>query len=237
MLSLRLVRFLAHRAADAYVVEPKGAEVLKDKWGQIRGFVEVDDTAVLIAIAGTKSVRDFMIDGNALKRHVLDFRVHAGFWGEYESLRMAIARVLMDNPGKLVRICGHSLGGALALLAAAEAAALRRDVQLVTLGCPRVGDWAFTRHLKRMGVKHLRVVHGFDVVPRIPKWFYWHYGELFHLDSNGRRIGAARKPFHYLASLVGILWAWLTRETIRDHFVAHYLDAIEKHFDLKGGDS
>lgn len=227
------IRFLAHRAADAYV-PPRGSTILKDKYGQVRGFAMVDDSSILIAISGTKSKLDAIIDLKAWKTHVLDFGVHAGFWGEYETLRPYVMSLIRVNPGKVVRVCGHSLGGALAVLVAAEAAALERRVELVTLGCPRVGNWAFTRFLKRLGVKHVRIVHGFDGVPHVPWIFYWHYGELLHLDSQGRPIGAARKPFHLVARIAVTFWKALRGQPVKDHFLDGYLDVVDKFSLLKG---
>ncbi|XP_077242240.1 alpha/beta-Hydrolases superfamily protein [Tasmannia lanceolata] len=67
-------------------------------------------------------------------------------------------------------ITGHSLGGALALLNAYEAAASIPDlpVSVLSFGGPRVGNVAFSDELHRMGVKTLRVVAKQDLVPKMP---------------------------------------------------------------------
>ncbi|KAH7836910.1 hypothetical protein Vadar_007291 [Vaccinium darrowii] len=100
-------------------------------------------------------------------------------------------------------ITGHSLGGALALLNAYEAAASipGLPVSVVSFGAPRVGNIAFRDEICTMGVKTLRVVLKQDVVPRMPgivfneslqmfddftgtlDWVYTHVGAELKLDS------------------------------------------------------
>lgn len=67
-------------------------------------------------------------------------------------------------------ITGHSLGGALALLNAHEAASAIPDlpVSVISFGAPRVGNDAFRNELERLGVKALRVVVKQDLVPKTP---------------------------------------------------------------------
>lgn len=67
-------------------------------------------------------------------------------------------------------ITGHSLGGALALLNAYEAASSLPGVpvSVFSFGAPRVGNAAFKEKLKQLQVKTLRVVNKHDLVPRMP---------------------------------------------------------------------
>ncbi|KAK1258184.1 hypothetical protein QJS04_geneDACA021675 [Acorus gramineus] len=67
-------------------------------------------------------------------------------------------------------ITGHSLGGALALLNAHEAASVMPDlpVSVVSFGTPRVGNAAFGDELRGLGAHVLRVVAEQDLVPRMP---------------------------------------------------------------------
>ena len=99
-------------------------------------------------------------------------------------------------------ITGHSLGGALGLLNAYEAAAALPDlpISVISFGAPRVGNIAFRDELHQLGVKTLRVVVKQDIVPRMPglvfnenlqkfdditgtlKWVYTHVGAELKLD-------------------------------------------------------
>ncbi|KAK8963133.1 hypothetical protein KSP40_PGU017402 [Platanthera guangdongensis] len=98
-----------------------------------------------------------------------------------------------------VTITGHSLGGALALLNAAEAASiLPADVAVtvISFGAPRVGNELFGEMLKAKKVKVLRVATKQDLVPKVPgvvfneermgegwEWVYTHVGDELALDA------------------------------------------------------
>ncbi|KAF2530719.1 hypothetical protein F2Q70_00030481 [Brassica cretica] len=101
-------------------------------------------------------------------------------------------------------ITGHSLGGALALMNAYEAARdvpeLSGNVSVISFGAPRVGNLAFKERLNSLGVKVLRVVNKQDIVPKLPgivfnkvlnklnpitsklNWVYRHVGTQLKLD-------------------------------------------------------
>ena len=75
-------------------------------------------------------------------------RVEHGFLAAYNSLRNATANAITAGlaacgAGCSLLFTGHSLGAAMATLAAAEHAGGAAAVQLYTFGSPRVGDQAF----------------------------------------------------------------------------------------------
>ncbi|RCN51594.1 triacylglycerol lipase [Ancylostoma caninum] len=88
-------------------------------------------------------------------------------------------------------ISGHSVGGALATLAAAflvQSGYIEdpKKVKLVTFGQPRVGDKEFAENFDKMGIYDYRVVHWRDVVPALLLSGYWHHGkEVIDGFSNG----------------------------------------------------
>ena len=84
-------------------------------------------------------------------------------------------------------ITGHSLGGALAQIAAA---ALDRDnlAACYTFGSPRVGTAGFDEQVK---CPHYRVINNWDLIPGLPLAFfrgYRHNGE-----SRSRNFGQGDK--------------------------------------------
>ncbi|KAL8461022.1 hypothetical protein ACS0TY_032487 [Phlomoides rotata] len=99
-------------------------------------------------------------------------------------------------------ITGHSLGGALGLLNAYEAAKNfpGLPISVLSFASPRVGNIAFRDELYQMGVKTLRLTLKQDVVPRMPgivfneslqrfddltgtlEWVYTHVGVELKLD-------------------------------------------------------
>jgi hypothetical protein len=93
-------------------------------------------------------------------------RVHRGFRNAldeiWEPLSELAARLRRDDPGRAIWLTGHSLGGALALLAASRLP----DIQGVyVFGAPYVGDADFRASLP---VRPVRFVHGSDLVTRVP---------------------------------------------------------------------
>ena len=78
-------------------------------------------------------------------------------------------------------VTGHSLGGALATLAAADIRKIddpwySENTELYTYGSPRVGNEATARFLTKQSNYSYRVTSMHDPVPRIPSVFlgYWH---------------------------------------------------------------
>uniref|UniRef100_K3XX24 Fungal lipase-type domain-containing protein n=1 Tax=Setaria italica TaxID=4555 RepID=K3XX24_SETIT len=91
-----------------------------------------------------------------------------------EQVAGEVARLVSHFRGRgeelRVTFTGHSLGGALALLAARDAAAAHPGVPVaaVTFSAPRVGNRAFCEGLTSRGVRVLRVAVRHDVVPLVP---------------------------------------------------------------------
>jgi hypothetical protein len=87
----------------------------------------------------------------------------------------------LADQGCRIWLTGHSLGAALATLAADRF----QDVQgLYTFGSPRVGDRQFQKNFQ---LRAYRVVNGDDIVARVPpKGIYRHVGALKFIDHQGR---------------------------------------------------
>lgn len=97
---------------------------------------------------------------------------------------------LLPNNNTSLFITGHSLGGALAVLAAARIAGTfnPRTVSVFTYGMPRVGGETFARHYEQLGLNAttLRLVYGQDLVPTVPSHDVLGYRHI------GRRWSTAR---------------------------------------------
>jgi pimeloyl-ACP methyl ester carboxylesterase len=111
-------------------------------------------------------------------------RVHRGFREALESVWPVLASVLETLVGPVL-YAGHSLGGALATLAAAK----RPPEVLYTVGSPRVGDGLFASSLA--GVPIHRIVNGSDLVSRVPPegLGFVHLGEHHQLAPANRAEG------------------------------------------------
>ncbi|XP_062162960.1 phospholipase A1-Igamma1, chloroplastic-like [Alnus glutinosa] len=133
-------------------------------------------------------------------------------------------------------VTGHSLGGALALLNAYEAAATipNLPVSVISFGAPRVGNVGFRDELHQLGVKTLRVVIKQDVVPRMPglvfneslqkfdditgslEWVYTHVGAELKLDVRSSpylKRGFDLMGFHSLETYLHLVDGFLRSAT------------------------
>jgi len=111
-------------------------------------------------------------------------RVHSGFLAALDLVWADLARHLerAPPPGRVL-FTGHSLGAALATLAAARRP---ERAAVYTFGSPRVGDAAFRDGYPLPAV---RIVNHNDVVARLPPpLLYRHVGTLHYFDGDGRLV-------------------------------------------------
>ncbi|WNT36860.1 MULTISPECIES: lipase family protein [Enterobacter] len=144
--------------------------------GDTRLFTVECAAHVLVAWCGTDSLLNILTDLSFAPKQCLPElagagNVHGGFLDAYQLAKrkfgdkfdLRAIRTSLDK-GKSLFICGHSLGGALALLYAAEI----KDYQpvLYTYGMPRT----FTRSaIASLGdIKHYRHVNDNDTITQIP---------------------------------------------------------------------
>jgi triacylglycerol lipase len=167
-----------------------------------QGFVTESGDAIIVAFRGTQPNRpmDWFVDFRATCDpwdHKNAGKVHSGFysalrkvWGVTLANGEVLPRRLVNRGSKPIWITGHSLGGALAVLCAAQALFVSKiPVQGVyTFGQPRVGtkDFADAVHAK-LGSGIFRFVNDRDIVPRVPLFSmgFCHYGGQRFFDHAG----------------------------------------------------
>lgn len=133
---------------------------------------------VAVVVRGTQTLSDWLSNLNvAYDAGPGGFPVHAGFQRVYGSMRTGVEQALRGrNPGQ-IHIVGHSLGGAIANLFAAQFLLEQRaDVRLYTFGAPRPGHGALARYLgAHLDSQHLRRVYcAADPVQLVPTWPFMH---------------------------------------------------------------
>lgn len=153
--------------------------------GETQGFVckrQVTNERpyLVLAFRGTeKKVADWLTDARCVPAVQGGGKVHTGFLEAFsvtrdgegrtarqvveEILARPVARGAAGEPLPLF-ITGHSLGGALALLAT-KLVAPNVNGACYTFGAPRVGDYEYFRYIK---TPVYRVVNSADLVPRVP---------------------------------------------------------------------
>lgn len=116
--------------------------------------------------------------------------VHKGFKTTYDSALGGLAseeRAIMS--ADVVHCVGHSLGGAIATLVAAQYAGRRKNVKLYSFGSPRVGAFnAYATMQNRIGKENIfRVAHDLDPISLIGPFPFIHVNPL-RTDNNNMTI-------------------------------------------------
>ena len=127
------------------------------------------DNMLVLAFRGTeKNLQDWKVDLKAELVPARDEkkigRIHKGFQEAYYGVEPKIEKRLSEYPNSPLYITGHSLGGALAVVATRYIDA-GKLAACYTFGGPRVGDLDLARVFK---TPIYRVVNASDAVPRIP---------------------------------------------------------------------
>ena len=127
-----------------------------------------------VGFAGTENKTDVNTDVNVKDVRVDSWlragetaRAHAGFAAMYAQVREAVWKAVQTSDK--VTFVGHSLGGALATLAALDVTSRAPDkvVNVVTFGAPQVGDDNFVKLFDGRVNLGVRVVNPFDPVPKL----------------------------------------------------------------------
>jgi hypothetical protein len=157
--------------------------------------------AVILAFAGTDPGvwQNLATDFSPLPRKGLD--THGGFAQAATAAQSRIeqaARLCLER-GKPLFVTGHSLGAALAALAAKEASKLQKPVRpraVYGFGMPRVGGVRFQSDYDQdLGAVTYRLVHGIDLVARVApsSTGFRHVGRLIQCDS-GAKFDGTKPP-------------------------------------------
>jgi triacylglycerol lipase len=164
-------------------------------------YVAWNDGAAIVAFRGTQpdEWQDILADAKA--------RQHRGFADAIEGIWPALSARLEDlSSTRTVWFCGHSLGAALATLAAYR---YERTSGVCTLGCPRVGDRTFTAAFRaKLGQRSLRYVNDHDVVTHVPppeflEFTYDHVQFERFIDADGQVSPTEPRLSHFFSDLIG----------------------------------
>ncbi len=137
----------------------------------------------IVAYRGTDEPSDWITNLSAILSHWKPGGyAHRGFKRAWYSIAPDLARTLAPLPRRRL-VCGHSLGGALAVLEASQ----RGASAVYTFGAPRPGTAGL--HATLDGIPTIRVVNDQDIVPELPTagppFFFEHRGQRVLLDAAG----------------------------------------------------
>ena len=196
--------------------ELRKLERILDRWGfacrarlsqsGTEGFVAESDAALVVAFAGTDPV--------VAANWITDFNIRTGGGGVHRGFADGVEGVwptlvaALDGTSKRIFMVGHSLGGALAVVAASrligDPAAdppmprgagidVARIAGVFSFGMPRAGDAAFASDYRARGLwqRTARLEYGSDIVPSLPpaatgQLDFHHVGPALRCPHGGR---------------------------------------------------
>ena len=199
-LEVAIKKYIDHRLGEGDP-NPPGLQELKDAlniacFKLVRTFNEGDtqaflaqrdeDKVAVLAFRGTESnsLKDIKTDLNIrFYKGSNGAKVHSGFQSAYNQVKRDVEDAVDKLPNDYsLYITGHSLGGALAVIAAKN---LERDslAACYTFGSPRVGNEEFGEGIR---APIYRIVNAADGVPRVPPFLmkgYRHQGDMRYLTA------------------------------------------------------
>uniref|UniRef100_A0AC35TFL3 Lipase_3 domain-containing protein n=1 Tax=Rhabditophanes sp. KR3021 TaxID=114890 RepID=A0AC35TFL3_9BILA len=154
-----------------------------DSGSPCAGFIAVDTASkmIIVAFRGSGGFIQLIIEGaDEIFGNQVPFiggKVASYFLNAFSlvwnnGLKDAFLSTKNIYPNYGVFITGHSLGGAMAALAAGAIStnglAQPSDITLMTMGEPRTGNSDFVYYFDRLGIEAYRITHNRDIVVHLP---------------------------------------------------------------------
>jgi hypothetical protein len=186
---------------------------------------------MFICFRGTESKRDMLANIDIRHEKIKDnICVHSGFMGQFKSVEEEICKILDQHESEYSTIvcCGHSLGGALAMIAAPILAERykTKELRCYTYGAPRVGNGDFCKWFKGLVKINCRVVNERDPVTMIPLSFlYVHVDDGICFKDDNTHVIIKRDLPWYLRLIT--YWKKLNlSELIKEHDARLYIERL-----------
>ncbi len=157
--------------------------------------------------------------------------VHQGFLDAYKELAEQIAPALRKIKVP-VYVTGHSLGGALSLLASIFLSDRQKLAACYNYGCPRVGNDSFVDRIFKVPV--YRCFHHVDIVPGVPFLFmgYRAYGDVRYLSDDNKLCEGSEAVYHRWRAYLNP-FSWLS--LIADHSIEKYERILREYAISRNG--
>ncbi len=187
---------------------------------------------------GTNEPVDWLDNMNIFRKDVLFGEFHRGFWRSVKDVWDVIYpryQELRKTKKRPLFLTGHSLGGAMATIAAARF--IHQDMPFTavyTFGQPRVMNRVGARiYNMEAGRRHHRFQNNEDIVTRAPARLagYSHVGQCFYIDSDGKIHDDTGWWFRFLDTIEGAVENLLKLQRvglIKDHDVQKYLKIVKE---------
>ena len=189
----------ANMAARAYdsTAQIAGFEITQHVQGNIQWFAARDACDLWIVFRGTDEGQDWVDNLKVKQSKTARGYVHKGFNDALDRVWPSVVEEIEARWTRHLHFVGHSLGGALATIAASRCPQdpinhahdfhQTQHIYLFTFGQPRCGNkpWAdWMGH--RLGQRYVRVFNAGDIVPHLPTFVrFRHAGSELFFDEHG----------------------------------------------------
>jgi triacylglycerol lipase len=203
-----------------------------------QGVVIAHESFIVAAFRGTDEIGDWLDNINAVAvEHPLG-EVHRGFQASlmdvWPGMKTQIRRIRRSSDAAHLPlfITGHSLGGGMATLAAAQLIHADEPFYGVyTYGQPRVGDRLFSRtYNSEAASKTFRFHNNNDIVTRVPARLmgYSHVGTYIYIDEDLELSSNPGAWYRFVDGVRGVASSIGESgfDAIEDHAIGRYLKAI-----------
>lgn len=160
--------------------------------GPNAAIIGLKDKIAIVVFRGTDETKDWYTNLNSKWAPVEHGKLHSGFWSAYLSLKEEIVKTLSSRDLQQLWICGHSLGGAMALCCGYDFTNKTNFPLsgIITFGQPKLADGLLASHLnKALNGKYLAVIADKDpVTETVPFCHFcgnavWFYGDKAYFDG------------------------------------------------------
>ena len=181
-----------------YNVEGMTYRIQQNAKGGVKFLLSKSGKTVYIAFKGTSSLKNIYANVNIRMKNVSNnVYIHSGFLDYYKQAEKQVEEYLNETKPKRIVLSGHSMGGAVATIAAYMLyKSYGPIIELFTFGSPQVGNMSFKKYMNAHIKKSWRFVNNKDYVVRsVPRRDFHHVGNLVLINNdNGNYITSHLMP-------------------------------------------
>ena len=205
---------------------------LNDDKTDAQGYMWIKDDKVYITFRGTTSIKDCLADANIkLYDWKNKIKIQSGFWVQFTALESKITKELKNNSNynniKTIILAGHSLGAAIAQVAAAYYADLFPDKKIIShvCGSPRVGNIDFKNFIESHIHESIRVANQSDPIAAINAvWGAIHASKCLLLFQNKSFKLIDADPWY---ARIKTFWENARMDLLGEHATSIYVERLE----------
>lgn len=188
--------------------------------GKTHCLVVENKKEIWFVFRGSDSSKD-VLSNLTFKKSKDNWQIHDGFISRLNEVQSEIDTAI-SNTNKEIYFAGHSLGGAIANIAASRC---EKNSTVFSFGSPRVGSFIFLSKTKHF--THYRFKTNMDLVTLIPPFFlgFIHTGQEVYFDHRGKYVESPTIGKRLISSLVNI---FLKRQILKQHNIKHYIGITQR---------